>query len=141
MICNSLLTIKRLLFPSKHFRSLYTFSFLTLVTRYLWFVAREKREKHPWRSVTFSNFTKSNTPPWVFFTCLNYTIGTKSRNASQTSNVLITEAVYLVFIIAFKLKSISRRCIFQCRFLFSDSILPSGHFLQFNDNAATIQGA
>ena len=33
----------------------------------------KKREKHPWRSVTFSkveacNFTKSNTPPWVFFT-------------------------------------------------------------------------
>ena len=25
----------------------------------------KKREKHPWRSVTFS---KSNTPPWVFFT-------------------------------------------------------------------------
>ena len=32
----------------------------------------KKHEKHPWRSVTFSkvkacNFTKSNTPPWVFF--------------------------------------------------------------------------
>ena len=40
------------------------------------FVQFKKREKHPWRSVTFSkvakavvscNFTKSNTPPWVFF--------------------------------------------------------------------------
>ena len=30
------------------------------------FVQFKKREKHPWRSVTFS--TKSNTPPWVFFT-------------------------------------------------------------------------
>ena len=41
------------------------------------FVQFKKREKHPWRSVTFSkvaglacNFTKSNTPPWVFFTFL-----------------------------------------------------------------------
>ena len=30
------------------------------------FVQFKKREKHPWRSVTFS--TKSNTPSWVFFT-------------------------------------------------------------------------
>ena len=30
------------------------------------FVQFMKREKHPWRSVTFS--TNSNTPPWVFFT-------------------------------------------------------------------------
>ena len=34
----------------------------------------KKREKHPWRSVTFSKvagfsyFTKSNTRPWMFFT-------------------------------------------------------------------------
>ena len=32
----------------------------------------KKREKHPWKGVTFSkvaesNFTKSNIPPWVFF--------------------------------------------------------------------------
>ena len=36
------------------------------------FVQFEKREKHPWRSATSikvaGNFTKSNTPPWVFFT-------------------------------------------------------------------------
>ena len=38
------------------------------------FVQFKKRGKHPWRSVTFilqlkpCNFTKSNTPPWVFFT-------------------------------------------------------------------------
>ena len=43
------------------------------------FVQFRKREKHPWRNVTFGgmlllgtlkacNFTKSNTPPWVFFT-------------------------------------------------------------------------
>ena len=52
---------------------------------FIWDVLRDlvpsvqfkKREKHPWRSVTFSplvkleaayNFTKSNTPPWLFFT-------------------------------------------------------------------------
>ena len=39
------------------------------------FVQFKKREQRPWRSVTFSqaevcNFTKSNTPPWVFFTFL-----------------------------------------------------------------------
>ena len=32
----------------------------------------KKREKHPWRSVDFKasacNFTKINTPPWMFFT-------------------------------------------------------------------------
>ena len=31
----------------------------------------KKREKHPWRSVSFSkgcNFTESNTPTWMFFT-------------------------------------------------------------------------
>ena len=39
------------------------------------FVQFKKREKHPWRSVTFSkaaslacNSTKSNNSPWVFFT-------------------------------------------------------------------------
>ena len=33
------------------------------------FVQFKKREKHPWRSVTFSKVAvKSNTPPWVFFT-------------------------------------------------------------------------
>ena len=37
----------------------------------------KKREKHLWRSATFIkvaglgyNFTKSNIPPWVFFTFL-----------------------------------------------------------------------
>ena len=40
------------------------------------FVQIKKREKHPWRSVTFSKTeslqlnTKCNTPPWVFFTFL-----------------------------------------------------------------------
>ena len=40
------------------------------------FVQFKKREKHSWRRVTFStvaafkacDFTKSNNPPWVFFT-------------------------------------------------------------------------
>ena len=42
------------------------------------FVKFKKREKHSWRSVNFRvklqakacNFTKINTPPWVFFTFL-----------------------------------------------------------------------
>ena len=43
---------------------------------YIWEILRDlvpfdkfkKREKHPWRSATFSNFTKGNTLAWVFFT-------------------------------------------------------------------------
>ena len=50
-----------------------------------------KRGKHPWRSITFNklvgyiayNFTKSNTPPWVFFTFFNCANGTKSHNVSH----------------------------------------------------------
>ena len=35
------------------------------------FVQFKTCEKHPWRSVTFSKAaTKSNSPPWVFFTFL-----------------------------------------------------------------------
>ena len=35
------------------------------------------------------NFTKSNSPPWVFFTFfLNYTNGTKSRKASHRDAIL-----------------------------------------------------
>ena len=39
------------------------------------FVQFKKREKHPWRNVTFikvecCSSTKINTPPWVFFTFL-----------------------------------------------------------------------
>ena len=40
----------------------------------------KNREKHPWRSVTFS---KSNTPPPVFFTFFKCANGTKSRNTSH----------------------------------------------------------
>ena len=34
------------------------------------FVQFKKREKHPWRLITCTKitFTKSNIPPWVFFT-------------------------------------------------------------------------
>ena len=35
------------------------------------FVQLKKHEKHPWCNITFNNvegFTKSSTPPWVFFT-------------------------------------------------------------------------
>ena len=42
---------------------------------HMWYVAPfgtivqfKKREKHPWRSANFGNFTKINNPPWVFFT-------------------------------------------------------------------------
>ena len=55
------------------------------------FVQFKKREEHAWRSATFStvagsacDFTKSNTPPWVFFKFLKLN---KSRNASHMKNV------------------------------------------------------
>ena len=48
------------------------------------FVQFKKREKYPWRSVTFS--TKSNTP-WVFSRFLNCTNGTKSRKTSHICNI------------------------------------------------------
>ena len=59
------------------------------------FVQLKKREKYPWkcatlRKVTFSNFTKSNSPLRVFFKFLNCTNSIKSRKASQ-----IIYAVYL----------------------------------------------
>ena len=52
----------------------------------------KKREKHPWKCVTFNkvagNFTKSSTPLWVFFTFFsNFTNGTKSRKASHVEAV------------------------------------------------------
>ena len=57
------------------------------------FTIQKKREKRLWRSVTYSNhlasacnFTKSNTPKWVFFTFWNCANGTESRNASQVSS-------------------------------------------------------
>ena len=37
-------------------------------------------------SFVYINFTKINTPPWVFFTFLNCTNGTKSRNAPHLPN-------------------------------------------------------
>ena len=46
----------------------------------------KKREKHPWKNVTFSKVAKSNTPPWVFFTFLHCTDDTKLRKASQINS-------------------------------------------------------
>ena len=49
----------------------------------------KKHEKYPWRSVTFTkvaracNFTKRNTPVWLFFMFMNCANGTKSRKASH----------------------------------------------------------
>ena len=48
------------------------------------FVQFKTCEKQPWRSAKLlaCNFTKSNTPPWVFFTFLNCTNGTKLRKTT-----------------------------------------------------------
>ena len=59
------------------------------------FLQFKKREKHTWRSVTFScrlklyNFPKSNTQR-MFFTFLNYTNGTKS---CKTSHLLLRNSL------------------------------------------------
>ena len=70
------------------------------------FAQFQKREKHTWGSVTFSrNFTKSNTPQWVFFTfsklCKWYQIA-QSISYSEESTTLpycpyyrVTELKYL----------------------------------------------
>ena len=52
------------------------------------FVQFKKREKHPRRSVNFSkvegcNFTKINTPPWVFFAFFKLHKCYQTSNASQ----------------------------------------------------------
>ena len=66
------------------------------------FVQFEKREKHPWRIVTLSklkadvcNCTKSNVPPWVFFTFLNFKNFVKLRKTSQIYNVELGKAFYI----------------------------------------------
>ena len=53
------------------------------------FVQFKKREKHPWRGVTFSKVAlKVTLLHGCFSRFLNCTNGTKSRNASQISFVL-----------------------------------------------------
>ena len=49
------------------------------------FVQLKKREKHPWRSVTFKPATllKVTLLHWCFLRFLNCTNGTKSRNATH----------------------------------------------------------
>ena len=67
------------------------------------FVQFKKYEKHPWRNVTFnkvagflaSNFTRSNTPPWEFFTFLNGANGTKSCNISHLRFKNSSGSVYI----------------------------------------------
>ena len=57
----------------------------------------KKREKRPWRSVTFNkvaDFTVSNTSPWVFFTFLNCTNGTKLHIAPHLKAVGILILLY-----------------------------------------------
>ena len=57
--------------------------FARFVKLYNSFVPFKKREKHPWRSHTFSKLYWKDTPQWVFSSFLNCTNGTKSRKASQ----------------------------------------------------------
>ena len=45
------------------------------------------------------SFTKSSTPPWVFFTFFNCTNDTKSHNASQCRKIIGTDWSYLLWCI------------------------------------------
>ena len=65
---------------------------MTVVNDNLWCVGRlvpfvqfQKREKHPWTCLS-SNFTRSNTPPWVFSRFLNCTNDTKLSNLLKTNS-------------------------------------------------------
>ena len=60
------------------------------------FVQIKNREKHSWRSVTFSkvaglayNFTKSSTLPWVFFTFFKLYKWYQTRKTSRIYVILI----------------------------------------------------
>ena len=56
------------------------------------FAQFKKRERHPWRS----NFTKSNTPPWVFSRFLNCTNDIKSRKTSHLVSVNLNHIIFLL---------------------------------------------
>ena len=56
------------------------------------FAQFKKRERHPWRS----NFTKSNTPPWVFSRFLNCTNDIKSRKTSHLVSVNLSHIIFLL---------------------------------------------
>ena len=56
------------------------------------FVQFKKREKHPWRSVTFS--TRSNTPPCVFLRVLNFANVTNPIDAQRRIDDEATSCVY-----------------------------------------------
>ena len=53
------------------------------------FVQFKKREKYPWRSV---NFTKINTPPWVFLTF--FTLYKCYQIAERTIYRKVTESLF-----------------------------------------------
>ena len=85
---------------STHLGPFYTANILDAFRDLTPFVQFKKREKLPRRSVTFSkvaacNFTKSNTPPWEFFTFLNCTNGAKLGNVSYIwiDNIKINESI------------------------------------------------
>ena len=69
------------------------------------FVQYKKHEKNPWKSVTFSkvqaflacNFTKSNTPPWVFFAFFKLYKGNESLNAKKIIKEIALEVFKTCF--------------------------------------------
>ena len=71
----------------------------------------KKREKHPWKTVNFSNVAAL---PWVFFTFLNCTSGTKLRNASYI-NVKTIFAVSRKKKLHFHWKSGKKEIIFRLK--------------------------
>ena len=74
-----------------------------------------KNMKQSWRSVTF---TKSNSLPWVFFTFLNCTNGTKSSKASHVCFFLQGH----IFFSRYKRNSQERWPIYFCPFYSIESL-------------------
>ena len=89
ILSNSVSRLQNLIYDFWDFICLRTlFSCSDALHDLLPLVQFKKLEKHPWRWVTCSNFSKNNTSPWLFFTFLNCTNDTKSHKASHNDTKL-----------------------------------------------------
>ena len=76
------------------------------------FVLFKKREKHSWGSVTFSkacNFTKTNTPPSVFFTFLKFYKWYQIAQSISCERYMSQEGTKRVFLISWGTKITQKR--------------------------------
>ena len=79
--------MKKVNFIFKKFFSCIIFGYLNVIHCAIWYHLynlKNVRNTHG-GVLILVNFTKINTPPWVFFTFFKCTNGTKLRNAPHTS--------------------------------------------------------